>query len=89
MFQDEDDGVRDQHAVCSRAACEETFLVKGDIFLFRTRTKVGCDSFHSGLIYEEMRTVLKVFLENVIRDAVTCVWAGDYGWGVRVWSSAR
>ena len=81
MFQDEDDGVRDQHAVCSRAACEETFLVKGDIFLFRTRTKVGCDSFHSGLIYEEMRTVLKVFLENVIRDAVTCVWAGDYHQG--------
>ncbi|KAM9203614.1 histone H4-like [Mergus octosetaceus] len=25
----------------------------------------------SGLIYEEMRGVLKVFLENVIRDAVT------------------
>jgi hypothetical protein len=36
-----------------------------------------------------MRTVLKVFLENVIRDAVTGVWARDYGWGVRVWSSAR
>ncbi|XP_013102610.2 histone H4-like [Stomoxys calcitrans] len=26
----------------------------------------------SGLIYEETRGVLKVFLENVIRDAVTC-----------------
>ena len=25
----------------------------------------------SGLIYEETRSVLKVFLENVIRDAVT------------------
>jgi len=25
----------------------------------------------SGLIYEETRGVLKVFLENVIRDAVT------------------
>jgi histone H4 len=25
----------------------------------------------SGLIYEEMRSVLQVFLENVIRDAVT------------------
>jgi hypothetical protein len=28
-----------------------------------------------------MRTVLKVFLENVIRDAVTGVWAGITGWG--------
>ena len=27
--------------------------------------------FISGLIYEETRGVLKVFLENVIRDAVT------------------
>ena len=26
----------------------------------------------SGLIYEETRGVLKVFLDNVIRDAVTC-----------------
>jgi len=26
----------------------------------------------SGLIYEETRGVLKVFLEHVIRDAVTC-----------------
>jgi hypothetical protein len=32
-----------------------------------------CDarSPHSGLIYEETRGVLKVFLENVVRDAVT------------------
>merc|ERR1711971_580751 len=30
----------------------------------------GCETF-SGLIYEETRGVLKVFLENVIRDAVT------------------
>ncbi|KAL3074847.1 hypothetical protein niasHS_014292 [Heterodera schachtii] len=27
----------------------------------------------SGLIYEETRSVLKVFLENVIRDAVICI----------------
>ncbi|XP_037375045.1 uncharacterized protein LOC119251855 [Talpa occidentalis] len=27
----------------------------------------------SGLIYEETRGVLKVFLENVIRDAVTVI----------------
>jgi histone H4 len=26
----------------------------------------------SGLIYEETRSVLKVFLENFIQDAVTC-----------------
>ena len=26
----------------------------------------------SGLIYEETRGVLKIFLENVIRDSVTC-----------------
>ena len=26
----------------------------------------------SGLIYKETRSVLKGFLENVIRDAVTC-----------------
>merc|ERR1712080_334511 len=26
----------------------------------------------SGLIYEEVRAVLRVFLENVMRDAVTC-----------------
>ena len=30
-----------------------------------------CELFFSGLIYEETRGVLKVFLENVIRDAVT------------------
>ncbi|KAG5179163.1 hypothetical protein JKP88DRAFT_167855 [Tribonema minus] len=26
----------------------------------------------SGLIYEQMRGVLRVFMENVLRDAVTC-----------------
>ncbi|RXG58030.1 Histone H4 [Armadillidium vulgare] len=31
----------------------------------------GVKSIISGLIYEETRGVLKVFLENVIRDAVT------------------
>ena len=29
----------------------------------------------SGLIYEETRGVLKIFLENVIRDAVTCAFS--------------
>ena len=33
--------------------------------------KWGAFFFISGLIYEETRGVLKVFLENVIRDAVT------------------
>lgn len=31
----------------------------------------------SGLIYEETRGVLKVFLENVIRDSVTCT---EHAW---------
>ena len=31
----------------------------------------GRSEAHLGLIYEETRGVLKVFLENVIRDAVT------------------
>merc|ERR1711974_383666 len=38
----------------------------------------------SGLIYEETRGVLKVFLENVIRDAVTyrtCQEKDSYGHG--------
>ncbi|XP_046684532.1 histone H4-like [Homalodisca vitripennis] len=30
-----------------------------------------CQAYLGGLIYEETRGVLKVFLENVIRDAVT------------------
>ena len=32
----------------------------------------------SGLIYEETRGVLKVFLENVIRDAVTYTQTGHF-----------
>ena len=48
----------------------------------------------SGLIYEETRGVLKVFLENVIRDSVTYTEApvelgshdlkAAYGWLVRI-----
>ena len=39
----------------------------------------------SGLIYEETRGVLKVFLENVIRDAVTYTETEDrYRYGRRV-----
>lgn len=32
---------------------------------------LNTNSFVSGLIYEETRGVLKIFLENVIRDSVT------------------
>ena len=34
--------------------------------------------FITGLIYEETRGVLKVFLENVIRDAVTYCEHGQF-----------
>ena len=44
-----------------------TFLVAG----FRRLARRGGVKRISGLIYEETRGVLKVFLENVIRDAVT------------------
>ena len=37
----------------------------------RRLARRGCVKRISGLIYEETRGVLKVFLENVIRDAVT------------------
>ncbi|RXG60028.1 Histone H4 type VIII [Armadillidium vulgare] len=37
----------------------------------RRFARPGCVKCISGLIYEETRGVLKVFLENAIRDAVT------------------
>ncbi|KAI3709109.1 hypothetical protein L2E82_38867 [Cichorium intybus] len=40
-------------------------------FIFPNRTAAWRRKRISGLIYEETRGVLKIFLENVIRDAVT------------------
>ncbi|KFO33865.1 Histone H4 [Fukomys damarensis] len=49
-----------------RLVCTEAFTGVGGICISRGGVKRI-----SGLIYEETRGVLKVFLENVIRDAVT------------------
>ena len=57
----------------------KTLMVKTGIWLFshlNTKNNIsvarrGGVKRISGLIYEETRGVLKVFLENVIRDAVT------------------
>ncbi len=54
------------HDVCAARACSG--ITKPAI---RRLARRGGVKRISGLIYEETRGVLKVFLENVIRDAVT------------------
>ena len=61
---------------------EQIFIEKMSLYLFdfwigitkpaiRRLARRGGVKRISGLIYEEVRGVLKIFLENVIRDAVT------------------
>jgi histone H3/H4 len=46
-------------------------LLKTNMILVRRLARRGGVKRISGLVYEETRGVLKIFLENVIRDAVT------------------
>ncbi len=68
------------HAACSALLDSESGNLRSDLSqrcagitkpAIRRLARRGGVKRISGLIYEETRGVLKVFLENVIRDAVT------------------